>query len=110
MRNKPWAIDYLESNAHIVDVNNTYSKKIKTFFDKDQPIHIEVGTGMGTFITTLPQQNPEINYVGTEIDKNVMIRATEKVLELALSNARLPLLDANRLMAHFNETEADKVR
>ena len=37
---------------------------------------------MGTFITTLAQQNPEINYVGIEIDKNVMIRVTEKVLEL----------------------------
>lgn len=109
MRNKPWAIDYLESNDHIVDVNNTYSKKIKEFFSTVQPIHIEVGTGMGTFITTLAQNNPDINYVGIEIDKNVMIRVTEKVLELGLTNVRLLLLDANKLMEYFNENEIDKV-
>lgn len=109
MRNKPWAIDYLESNDHIVDVNNTYSKKIKEFFSTAQPIHIEVGTGMGTFITTLAKNNPDINYVGIEIDKNVMIRVTEKVVELGLTNVRLLLLDANKLMEYFNENEIDKV-
>ena len=109
MRNKPWAIDYLESNHHIVDVNNTYSKRIKEFFSDDRPVHIEVGTGMGTFITTLAQNNPDINYVGIEIDKNVMIRVTEKVVELGLTNVRLLLLDANTLMDYFNESEIDKV-
>src|SRR5699024_12010759 len=87
----------------------TYSKKIKTFFDKSQPVHLEVGTHMASCITTLAQQNPEINYVGIEIDKNVMIRVTEKVLELGLSNVRLLLLDANTLMDYFNENEVDKV-
>lgn len=109
MRNKPWAIDYLESNDQLVDVNNNYSKKIKEFFSKDQPLHIEVGTGMGTFITTLAQNNPDINYVGIEIDKNVMIRVTEKVVDLGLENVRLVLLDANKLMDYFNENEVDKV-
>lgn len=109
MRNKPWAIDYLESNDQLVDVNNNYSKKIKEFFSKDQPLHIEVGTGMGTFITTLAENNPDINYVGIEIDKNVMIRVTEKVVDLGLENVRLVLLDANKLMDYFNENEVDKV-
>ena len=109
MRNKPWAIDYLESNNHIVDINNTYSKRIKDFFSADLPIHIEVGTGMGTFITTLAQNNPDINYVGIEIDKNVLIRVTEKVIELGLTNVRLLLLDANTLMDYFNESVIDNV-
>ena len=109
MRNKPWAIDYLESNDQFVDVNNNYSKKIKEFFSKDQPLHIEVGTGMGTFITTLAENNPDINYVGIEIDTNVMIRVTEKVVDLGLENVRLVLLDANKLMDYFNENEVDKV-
>lgn len=109
MRNKPWAIDFLEENAHIVDVNSTYSKKIKDFFEKDQPIHIEVGTGMGTFVTTLAKRNPDINYVGIEIDKNVMIRVTEKVQEAELTNIKLLLLDANTLTDYFNPGEVDKV-
>jgi tRNA (guanine-N(7)-)-methyltransferase len=64
---------------------------------------------MGTFITTLAQNNPDINYVGIEIDKNVMIRVTEKVVDLGLENVRLVLLDANKLMDYFNENEVDKV-
>lgn len=109
MRNKPWAIDFLKSHADIVDVENTYSKRIKEFFELDQPLHIEVGTGMGRFITTLAERNPDINYVGIEIDKNVMIRVTERVESLGLKNIRLVLLDANTLMDYFNEDEVDKV-
>ncbi len=109
MRNKPWAFDYLESNAHLVDINNEYAKKIKDFFPVDRELHIEVGTGMGTFITTLASRNPDINYVGIELDKNVMIRVVEKVKELDLDNLRLVLLDANTITDYFNSDEVDKI-
>lgn len=109
MRNKPWAFDYLESNAHLVDVNNEYAKKIKDFFPVERDLHIEVGTGMGTFITTLASRNPDINYVGIELDKNVMIRVVEKVKELDLDNLRLVLLDANTITDYFNSDEVDKI-
>ncbi|QQD85188.1 MULTISPECIES: tRNA (guanosine(46)-N7)-methyltransferase TrmB [Jeotgalicoccus] len=109
MRNKPWAFDYLESNAHLVDINNEYAKKIKDFFPVDRELHIEVGTGMGTFITTLASRNPDINYVGIELDKNVMIRVVEKVKEHDLDNLRLVLLDANTITDYFNSDEVDKI-
>ena len=109
MRNKPWAFDYLESNAHLVDINNEYAKKIKDFFPVDRELHIEVGTGMGTFITTLASRNPDINFVGIELDKNVMIRVVEKVKALELDNLRLVLLDANKIMDYFNPNEVDKL-
>ena len=34
--------------------------------------------GKGQFITTLAQQNPEINYIGIEKYSSVLIRALEK--------------------------------
>lgn len=109
MRNKPWAMDYLTENSHIVDVDGTYKTKIKEYFGNDNDIHIEVGTGMGQFITTLAKQNPHINYVGIEIEKNVLIRVLEKVLEEGLTNVRLLLYDANLLDEYFNKDEVSKI-
>ena len=36
-------------------------------FGNDNPIHIEVGSGKGAFITGMAQQNPDINYIGIDI-------------------------------------------
>ena len=36
---------------------------------KEQPIYIEIGSGMGQFITTLAAQYPEINFVSMEREK-----------------------------------------
>lgn len=109
MRNKPWAIDFLNKHSHIVDTENKYSKKIHSFFDREAPIHLEVGTGMGTFITTLAERHPEINFVGVEIAKDVLIRVLEKVQEKNLTNVRLLLFDATTLTDYFNPQEIDRV-
>ena len=109
MRNKPWAMDFLSSNDDIVDVESGYAGRIDEFFETKQPLHIEIGTGMGTFITELAKRNPDINYVGIELDKNVMIRVLEKVQELELANVRLVLLDANTIKEYFSEGEVDRI-
>lgn len=109
IRNKPWAMDYLNDNGHIVDTEMTYKNKIKEFFDVDQPLHIEVGTGMGTFITELAVRNPDINYLGIELDKNIIIRVVEKIIELDLTNIRLALLDANFISEYLNAGEVSKI-
>ncbi|WP_411842058.1 tRNA (guanosine(46)-N7)-methyltransferase TrmB [Salinicoccus sp. HZC-1] len=109
MRNKPWAMDFLSSNGDIVDVESRYAGRITEFFETGSPLHIEVGTGMGTFITELAKRNPDINYVGIELDKNVMIRVLEKVRESELKNVRLLLLDAKKINEYFNEDEVDRV-
>ena len=101
MRNKPWAMEFLNENSNIVDTDGSHSGKIGDFFPDRKPLHIEVGTGMGTFITELAARNPHINYVGIELDKNVMIRVVEKVQEARLENVRLLLLDARGIDEYF---------
>ena len=109
IRNKPWAMDYLKENGHIVDTEMNYKNKVKNFFDTEQPLHIEVGTGMGTFITGLAARNPDINFLGIELDKNIIIRVVEKIIELDLRNIRLALLDANVISDYLNEDEVSKI-
>ncbi|NBK47009.1 tRNA (guanosine(46)-N7)-methyltransferase TrmB [Staphylococcus delphini] len=109
IRNKPWAESYLTEHNDIVDLEGVHAHQVSEWFEQQQPIHIEVGSGMGKFITTLAQQNPHINYVAIERDKNVMIRVLDKVRELNLTNIKLLCNDAVILTDYFRQGEVDRI-
>ncbi|EGQ1310653.1 tRNA (guanosine(46)-N7)-methyltransferase TrmB [Staphylococcus pseudintermedius] len=109
MRNKPWAESYLTEHNDIVDLEAVHAHQVSEWFERQQPIHIEVGSGMGKFITTLAQQNPHINYVAIERDKNVMIRVLDKVREHNLTNIKLLCNDAVILTNYFRQGEVDRI-
>ena len=53
-------------------------------FLNENPIYLEVGMGMGKFIRTHAVNNPEINYIGFEINTTVLYKSLkryEKLLE-----------------------------
>ncbi|UXR70934.1 MULTISPECIES: tRNA (guanosine(46)-N7)-methyltransferase TrmB [unclassified Staphylococcus] len=109
MRHKPWAEDYLREHPDIVDIDCNHAKSVTKWFDNGQPIHIEVGSGMGQFITTLAAQNPDINYIAIERDKNVMIRVLDKVREKGLTNIKLLCNDAVVLTDYFETDEVARI-
>lgn len=109
MRNKPWAEDYLLEHRDIVSIDLSQKDNITSWFEKVQPIHIEVGSGMGRFITEMAKSNPAINYIGIERDKNVMIRIVEKAIEQEIKNIRLLTVDAEKLIEIFNPGEIDRI-
>ncbi|MCU7558315.1 tRNA (guanosine(46)-N7)-methyltransferase TrmB [Macrococcus capreoli] len=109
MRNKPWAEDYLLAHKDIVSIDLSQKDNITSWFETEQPIHIEVGSGMGRFITEMAKANPDINYIGIERDKNVMIRIVEKAIEQNIKNLRLLTVDAEKLTEIFNPGEIDRV-
>ncbi|WP_414042669.1 tRNA (guanosine(46)-N7)-methyltransferase TrmB [Macrococcus animalis] len=109
MRNKPWAEDYLLEHRDIVSIDLSQKDNITSWFDNEQPIHIEVGSGMGRFITEMAKAHPNINYIGIERDKNVMIRIVEKAIEQEIKNLRLLTVDAEKLTEIFNPDEIDRV-
>lgn len=109
MRNKPWAESYLTEHNDIVDLEAVHAHQVSEWFERQQPIHIEVGSGMGKFITTLAQQNPHINYVAIERDKNVMIRVLDKVREHNLTNIKLLCNDVVILTDYFRQGEVDRI-
>ncbi|UBH12564.1 tRNA (guanosine(46)-N7)-methyltransferase TrmB [Macrococcus armenti] len=109
MRNKPWAEDYLLAHDDIVSIDLTRKDHIIDWFEEKQPIHIEVGSGMGRFITEMAKANPHINYIGIERDKNVMIRIVEKAVDQNIKNLRLLTVDAEKLTDIFNPGEIDRI-
>ncbi len=78
-------------------------------WSKEQPLHIEVGTGKGRFIMTLAGQNPDIKYIGIENHSSVLLRAVQKLEQEELPNLRFILMDAVAIDEIFAPDEVDKI-
>ena len=64
-------------------------KRQRDLFGNDNPIHVEVGSGKGAFVSGMAKQNPDINYIGIDIQKSVLSYALDKVLEVGVPNIKL---------------------
>ena len=67
--------------------------------------------GKGQFITTLAQQNPNINYIGIEKYSSVLVRALEKTdaMETQPENLRFIRMDAENICNMFAKHEVDGI-
>lgn len=108
IRNRKGAADYLAENPQYVILNPEDSKgKWRQVFGNDNPIHIEVGSGKGRFVTGMAAQNPDINYIGIDIQLSVLAYALDKVLDSGLPNIKLLRVDGSSLTNYFEKGEVD---
>lgn len=52
----------------------------------NRPIHLDIGCARGRFLSNLAQQNPEVNYLGIEIRRQLVDLANQERDELGLTN------------------------
>ena len=111
LRNVPGSREAIAEHPLCILEENPQAGNWHTVFGNNHPIHIEVGMGKGQFITTLAQQNPEINYIGIEKYSSVLIRALEKTdaLETLPENLRFVRMDAENICNMFAEHEVDRI-
>ena len=87
IRFKPWARPELEASYFYEDnPENHKGKWISKFKNKENPIHIELGCGKGSFISELAFQNPDINYIAIDLVDAMLGLAKRKVEEKYNSN------------------------
>ncbi len=55
-------------------------------FGNDNPVHMEIGCGKGQFVTEIAIQNPDINYIAVEVNRNVICDACLKAQDSGLKN------------------------
>ncbi|MBR5227233.1 MAG: tRNA (guanosine(46)-N7)-methyltransferase TrmB [Clostridia bacterium] len=78
-------------------------------------VHLEIGIGKGQFIYELAKKNPDILYVGIELNKGVISLASKKILRkeqeeaIHVANLKLFSFDAADLDKVFTEGEVDKI-
>lgn len=109
-RNKPWAKDKMNQYPQYVISNPEEHKgNWSEVFGKKQPLHIEIGTGKGRFITGMAKANPNINYLGIELAESVIVSALEKLIDLELPNVKLLNVNAGDLEKYFSKGDVDRV-
>ncbi|RDI44323.1 tRNA (guanosine(46)-N7)-methyltransferase TrmB [Falsibacillus pallidus] len=110
VRNKPWAKDKIEQNPQYVVANpEDHRGKWSEIFGNDNPIHIEVGTGKGRFVTEMAKANPDVNYLGIELFESVIVTALDRIIEEELTNVKLLNVNAKDLKEYFTKGDVDRV-
>ena len=110
VRNRKGATELLEAHPQYVILNPVDAKgRWQEIFGNDHPIHIEVGSGKGAFVSGMAKANPEINYIGIDIQKSVLSYALDKVLATSVPNIKLLWVDGSDLTDYFEEGEIDRL-
>ncbi len=111
LRNIPGADEYVANHSCCIPLSPDNKGKWQNFFEKEQPIHIEIGMGKGQFIMTLAKLHPEINYIGMERYSSVLLRGLQKFdsLEEPLPNLKFICDDAKKLPEAFAPGEINKI-
>ncbi len=114
LRNIPGAQDAILESPYVVQEPQSHKGRWNEVFEKDQPLHIEVGMGKGRFLMDLARIHPEINYIGIEMYDSVLLRALQKREELeengtVYSNLYFMRVDARLLPEIFEKGEVDKI-
>lgn len=112
LRKKPWVAEALTGFSDIVIQNPGEELKGSWagLFEKSLPLHVELGTGKGRFITGMGEMYQEqVNFVGIEAQQDVLYYAAQKVRERELANVRLLVFDVNDILNIFAPGEIDRL-
>ncbi len=110
MRKKKHQTERLENCSDIIIEDITkYQNNIKSVFDDDKPLHMEIGCGKGAFILETARRNPDINFIAIEKNLNVLVLAAEKIKNNNLTNVRFVAGDAGVLKEFETTTKCDRI-
>ncbi len=82
---------------------------IEEIFGNSNPLQLEIGCGKGQFAMEIAKQNPDINYIAVEINKNVIVQACEKAKREELKNLKFLILGAEKLDLYIPEDSVERI-
>lgn len=111
VKHKKWADPLIAEHPEMMVTNAAdWKGKWQQRFEKQQPIHLEVGMGKGQFIIGMAKAHPEYNFIGLEIQRTVAAIALKKALsEEPLPNLQLICGDGEDLDTFFEPHEIDRL-
>lgn len=91
LRRKPDTKEWLEAREDLAILEpKPFKGRWQDVFGNDCPIHVELGTGKGKFISELSAQHPQLNFIGVDMYDELIRRAGEKALEVHEANESEP--------------------
>ena len=111
LRNVRGARETIATNRYVIDRPEDLKGKWQEYFNKDNPIYLEIGMGKGQFITNLALKNPDISYIGIEKFSSVLVRAIESLenIEDEINNLRFLRFDAENITNIFDKEEIGRI-
>lgn len=109
LRNIKGAREAIANDKYVINEPEKLKGNWKSLFEGDNPIHLEIGSGKGQFLTNMTSLNPNINYIGIEKYSSVLYRALEKRREVELSNLYFIRYDAQYITSVFAENEISRI-
>ncbi len=101
-------IDRLERDFNSVDRVKEYID-LSQYFEKQQPIHLEIGCGKGQFICELARRRTDINFIAVEKIGNVIVSAAENAISEGLKNVLFLKCSAEYLCSYIKENTIEQL-
>ena len=95
-------------DIRITDPEN-YKGKWNEVFGNNNPIHVEIGCGKGSFIVGMAKMYPDVNFIAIEKVEDVIVMAMEKAIANEIENVRFMDLDAERIEEFFEKGEIQRI-
>ena len=97
------ANEIINNSDYLIKNPTSYKNKWKELFKNNNPICLELGMGRGSFIIEMAKKNPNINYIGLELDKNQTATAIKNIKDLKLNNLKMICTDAAEIINIFGK-------
>ncbi len=116
IRRKKWARPELDSCGFYVKNPIDNIGKWSKCFEREQPLHLELGCGKGVFTAEIAANTPQINYVAIDINSDVLGVAKRNIekeyhnLSKPIDNILLTIHNIERIPLIFNyEDKVDRI-
>lgn len=94
-----------EKYREMIEYRGNWSK----YFENNNPIYLEVGSGRCKFIIESAKTNPNINYIALEVKEEVLLRGAQKADELELDNVTFLWGNVEFLDFYFADKELSRI-
>ncbi len=102
------AKEILNKSEYLVKNPEKNKNNWNKVFGNNNKINLELGMGRGSFIIEMALQNPQINYIGLELDISQTATAIKNIRDRRIPNLRFINADAS-LLANFFGKEIDTI-
>jgi len=111
LRKKWWARPELEESKLFISRPNELKGRWRQEFGNDNPIHLELGCGKGSFLKQNCDRYPDRNHIAVDLKEEVLVFALRKIAEPEniSNNARVVSLNINYIADLFDKDEVDKI-
>ncbi len=97
------AKEILDNSDYVIKHPENHKNNWHKLFGNNNPICLELGMGRGIFIIEMAKKNPNINYIGLELDASQTATAIKNIGLKKLNNLKIICNDASNIINYFGK-------